>query len=347
MFLFDQSVGKRRDEAFLAFYIDLLVVLPSSDQTGIAPISRARSGAPIVALPVSSTFKVMRSRRQRQRLGRVVVTVSGRRTSGNRVSDDPRVDGSVLGQSLSIGSLPSLGIGSKGVSTGEIVLEVVGLVVFLPLGETSEVPGRGLSSGPEIKDQTQDVKGQPKGQTPFNTGGTASDVVASGSVGVTLAGTIKSGERDGGSDGSSGNEDLGKSAPSQVLPIRVVLLQGKDLPGLESGRDGHTDDEDDGHRPVYGRVVESVKHTEHDQGDPTDRPEENGKPVQDPFPLPHILGQSVHVTQPTLSPEGEHVEDGGEDGDADEEGVVGGSDIRHKDHRGLVPPVLGLPLTGP
>lgn len=88
-----------------------------------------------------------------------------------------------------------------------------------------------------------------------------------------------------GSDGSSGNEDLGKSAPSQVLPIRVVLLQGKlrverkgtamsllalkagliyqvgthDLPGLESGRDGHTDDEDDGHRPVYGRVVESVK----------------------------------------------------------------------------------------
>jgi hypothetical protein len=70
-----------------------------------------------------------------------------------------------------------------------------------------------------------------------------------------------------------------------VLPIRVVLLQGKlrverkgtamsllalkadlvsrarthDLPGLESGRDGHTDDEDDGHRPVHGRVVESVK----------------------------------------------------------------------------------------
>lgn len=30
------------------------------------------------------------------------------------------------------------------------------------------------------------------------------------------------------------------------------------------------------------------------------------------------------MTQPTLSPEGEHVEDGGEDGDADEEGVVGG-----------------------
>jgi hypothetical protein len=30
------------------------------------------------------------------------------------------------------------------------------------------------------------------------------------------------------------------------------------------------------------------------------------------------------VTQPTLSPEGEHVKDGGEDGDADEEGVVGG-----------------------
>jgi hypothetical protein len=91
----------------------------------------------------------MRSSRQRQRLGRVVVTVSGRRTSGNGVSDDPRVDGSVLGQSLSVGSLPSLGIGSKGVSTGEIVLEVVGLVVFLPLGETSEVPGRGLSSGPD------------------------------------------------------------------------------------------------------------------------------------------------------------------------------------------------------
>lgn len=133
----------------LAFYIDLLGVLPSSDQTGIAPISRARSGAPIVALPVSSTFKVMRSSRQRQRLGRVVVTVSGRRTSGNGVSDDPRVDGSVLGQSLSVGSLPSLGIGSKGVSTGEIVLEVVRFVVFLPLGETSEVPGRGLSSGPD------------------------------------------------------------------------------------------------------------------------------------------------------------------------------------------------------
>jgi hypothetical protein len=139
----------RRDVLVHAFYIDLLGVLPSSDQTGIAPISRARSGAPIVALPVSSTFKVMRSSRQRQRLGRVVVTVSGRRTSGNGVSDDPRVDGSVLGQSLSVGSLPSLGIGSKGVSTGEIVLEVVGLVVFLPLGETSEVPGRGLSSGPD------------------------------------------------------------------------------------------------------------------------------------------------------------------------------------------------------
>lgn len=30
-----------------------------------------------------------------------------------------------------------------------------------------------------------------------------------------------------GSDGSSGNEDLDKSAPPQVLPIRVVLLQGK------------------------------------------------------------------------------------------------------------------------
>jgi hypothetical protein len=30
------------------------------------------------------------------------------------------------------------------------------------------------------------------------------------------------------------------------------------------------------------------------------------------------------VTQPTLSPEGKNVEDGGEDGDADEEGVVGG-----------------------
>jgi hypothetical protein len=246
--------------------------------------------------------------------------------------------------------LPSLGIGSKGVSPGEIVLEVVGLVVFLPLGETSEVPGRGLSSGPEIEDQTQDVKGQPEGQTPFDTGGTAGDVVASGSVGVTLASTIKSGERDGGSDGSSGDEDLDKSAPPQVLPIRVVLLQGKlrverkgtavsllalkadlvsrarthDFPGLESGRDGHTDDEDDGHRPVHRRVVESVKHTEHDQGDPTDRPEKDGKPVQDPFPLPHILGQSVHVTQPALGPKGKNVEDGGEDGDADKEGVVGG-----------------------
>ena len=30
-----------------------------------------------------------------------------------------------------------------------------------------------------------------------------------------------------GSDGSSGDEDLDKSAPPQVLPIRVVLLQGK------------------------------------------------------------------------------------------------------------------------
>lgn len=30
------------------------------------------------------------------------------------------------------------------------------------------------------------------------------------------------------------------------------------------------------------------------------------------------------MAQPTLGPEGEHVEDGSEDGDADEEGVVGG-----------------------
>ena len=48
-----------------------------------------------------------------------------------------------------------------------------------------------------IEDQTQDVKGQPEGQTPFDTGGTAGDVVAPGSIGVTLASTIKSGERDG------------------------------------------------------------------------------------------------------------------------------------------------------
>lgn len=135
----------------LAFYIDLLGILPSSDQTGIAPISRTRPGTPIVALPVSSTFKGMRSSRQRQRLGRVAVTVSGRRTGGDRVSDDPRVDGSVLGQSLSVGSLPSLGIGSKSVSSGKVVLEVVGFVLFLPLGETSEVPGRGLSSGPNYQ----------------------------------------------------------------------------------------------------------------------------------------------------------------------------------------------------
>lgn len=93
----------------------------------------------------------MRSSRQRQRLGRVVVTVSGRRTGGDRVSDDPRVDGGVLGQSLSVGSLPSFGIGSKCVSTGKVVLEVVGFVLFLPLGETSEVPGRGLSSGPNYQ----------------------------------------------------------------------------------------------------------------------------------------------------------------------------------------------------
>ena len=331
----------------LAFYIDLLGVLPSSDQTGIAPISRARSGAPIVALPVSSTLEVVRSSRQRQRLGRVVVTVSGRRTGGDRVSNDPRVDGGVLGQSLSVGSLPSFGIGSKCVSTGKVVLEVVGFVLFLPLGETSEIPGRGLSSGPKIEDQTQDVESQPESQTPFDTGGAASDVVASGSIGIALTSTVESGERDGGSNGSGSDKDLDEGAPPQVLPIRVILLQGEDFSRLEDCRDGHTDDEDDGHRPVNGRVVESVEHTEHDQGDTTDRPEKDGKPVQDPFPLPHILGQSVHVTQPALGPEGEHVKDGGEDGDADEEGVVGGTDIRYKDHGGLVPPVLGLPLTGP
>lgn len=48
-----------------------------------------------------------------------------------------------------------------------------------------------------IEDQAKDVKGQPEGQTPFDTSGTTGDVVASGSVGITLASTIKSGERDG------------------------------------------------------------------------------------------------------------------------------------------------------
>jgi hypothetical protein len=48
-----------------------------------------------------------------------------------------------------------------------------------------------------IEDQTQDVESQPESQTPFDAGGAASDVVASGSIGIALTSTVESGERDG------------------------------------------------------------------------------------------------------------------------------------------------------
>ena len=39
----------------------------------------------------------------------------------------------------------------------------------------------------------------------------------------------------------------------------MILVQRPDLGGLEDGGQGDTDDEDEGHRPVDGAVVESVE----------------------------------------------------------------------------------------
>lgn len=58
----------------------------------------------------------------------------------------------IRGKSIPVGALPSLWVLVEGVAAGKVVLEVVGFVLLLPLGEAAEVSRRSLAGGPYCSD---------------------------------------------------------------------------------------------------------------------------------------------------------------------------------------------------
>jgi hypothetical protein len=225
-----------------------------------------------------------------------------------------------------------------------------------------------------IHDQTEPVEDQGEGHSPLHGCGATGDPVATRGVRVTGADGVKNTESDSWKawsasrvgpyrvqitfgDSECDNDELVDRVSLQVIPVGVILVQTplKDkkqlaemrrrttsatynLGRLEDGAQRDTDDENDSHAPMDGRVIESVKlekgqtmnkrqdtrthDTKQNQTGTADNGEKDGDPIENLFSSSNVRWKTVDVSEPSFREHGEDVECRSATADDDEERLV-------------------------
>lgn len=187
---------------------------------------------------------------------------------------------------------------------------------------------------PEVDYVCKEEEGEDEGTNPLHDAGSRDDAVAATVVAndFTSARGVKADKAQEDGDGKGEENRLDNSHGLEVPEVVVVVLgERKDLNRLEEHREADTNNENDGHGPVDGRVFERIKDAEQDERSGTNDGKDDRDNVENRLFLLQTSRDSALMAQVTLHEDGQDVECGRERREDDKVGVVRSADIGDKD----------------